>query len=223
MREHLIDPLREHGVIPVIRTPSAKLANRAVEWLNDAGFQTFELTAWTNGITDLVSEISSDMGLDVGVGMVKDPRTASACIEAGASYIGTPGIADGIVEICREADVACLLGAATPSEVMKAFELGADCVRIFPACTLGGAPYIKTLAAAFPNAQIAPARGIGVDDIAEYLKAGAAFVGVGRKLVDAKSLCSGDKDAIIDTAANALDQVAAVRSQSRARKRYGIA
>ena len=131
MREHLIDPLREHGVIPVIRTPSAKLANRAVEWLNDAGFQTFELTAWTNGITDLVSEISSDMGLDVGVGMVKDPRTASACIEAGASYIGTPGIADGIVEICREADVACLLGAATPSEVMKAFELGADCVRIF--------------------------------------------------------------------------------------------
>ena len=219
MREHLIDSLRRHGVVPVIRTPSAKLANRAVEWLNDAGFQTFELTVSINGIADLVSEVSSDAGLDVGVGMVKDAGTASACIEAGASYIVTPGLADGIVEVCREAEVACLLGAATPSEIMRAREMGADGVKVFPAGSFGGAPYIKTMAAVFPDVPIAADGGIGVDDIAQYLKAGAAFVGVGRKLLDAKALCTGDKDAIIDAAASALDHVTTVRTQPRARRR----
>ena len=219
MREHLIAPLREHGVVPVIRTPSAKLANRAVEWLNDAGFRAFELTVSTNGIADLVSELASDVGLDVGVGMVKDARTASSCVEAGASYIVTPGISDEIVEVCRKTDVACLLGAATPSEIMRALELGADGVKVFPAGMLGGAPFIKTMSVVFPGAPLAPDGGIAVDEIAPYLKAGSAFVYVGRKLVDAKALCLGDKDAVIDNAANALDQVAALRSRSRGKKR----
>ena len=219
MREHLIDPLREHGVVPVIRTPSPKLANRAVEWLNEAGFGTFELTISTNGIADLVGELASDVGLDVGVGMVKDAEAASACIEAGASFITTPGLVDGIVDICRKSDVACLLGAATPSEIMRALELGADGVKVFPAGPLGGAPFIKTISAVFPNAPLSADGEIEVDDIARYLKAGSAFVCVGRKLLDAKALCSGDKDAIIDTAASALDQVATVRAHSRGKKR----
>ena len=218
MREHLIEPLRKHGVVPVIRTPSATLANRAVEWLNEAGFRTFELTISTNGIAGVVAELASDAGLDVGVGMVKDVQAAGACIEAGASYITTPGLVDGIVELCGKSDVACLIGAATPSEVMRAVELGADGVKVFPAGTLGGAAFIKTMAAVFPGVPLAADGGIGVDDVSQYLKAGSAFVCVGRKLLDAKALCSGDKDAIIDNAASALDQVTAARAQSRGKK-----
>ena len=190
-----------------------------MEWLNDAGFRTFELAASIKGIDDLVSELSSDVGLDIGVGMVTDGHQASTCIEAGASYIASPGIVSEIVVPCRQAGVVCLLGASTPSEVLRAVELGADGVKVFPVNCLGGAPYIKTLNAVFADVPLAPAGGIEIDQIAPYLKAGAAFIGIGRKLVDAKALCSGDKDAIIDAAANALEQVAATRTPPRDKRR----
>ena len=219
MSDHSIDPLYEYGVVPVIRTRSAERANRAVEWLNDAGFRTFELAASICGIVDLVEELSGNVELDVGVGMVMDPGQARTCIEAGASYILTPGVAAGIVEPCREAGVACVLGASTPSEVMQAIDLGADAVKIFPISSLGGVPYVKTLKAMFPDTPLAPAGGIGISEIASYLRAGAAFVSVGHELTDAKALCAGDKDAIIDAAANALDQAARARTPPRNKKR----
>ena len=219
MSDHLIDPLYEYGVVPVIHTRSAERANRAVEWLNDAGFRTFELQASIVGIVDLVEELSGNVELDVGVGMVMDPEQARACIEAGASCIVTPGIVAGIVEPCREAGVACVLGASTPSEVMQAKELGADAVKILPVRSLGGVPYLKTLKAMFPDTPLAPAGGIEIAEIPSYLRAGAAFVSVGRVLTDTKALCAGDKDAIIDAAANTLDQAARVRTPPRNKKR----
>ena len=219
MSRHLIESQCEHGVVPVIRTPSAKLASRAVDWLNDAGFRTFELSVSTKGVVDLVTEISNNVELDVGVGMVMTAKQANTCIEAGASYIVTPGIMAGIVTPCREAGVACLLGASTPSEVMKAIRLGADAVTIFPISSLGGVLHLKSLKAVFPHTPLVPAGGIGVDDITPYLKAGAAFVSVGNGLVDTKALYSGDKDAIIDAAASALEQVAGVRVPSHRKTR----
>lgn len=219
MSDHLIDPLCECGVVPAIRTRSAERANRAVEWLSDAGFRTFELAASICGIVDLVEELSGNLELDVGVGMVTDPGQAHTCIEAGASYIVTPGVVAGIVEPCHEAGVACVLGASTPSEVMQARELGADAVKVFPVNSLGGVPYVKILKATFPDTPLAPAGGIEIREIASYLRAGAAFVSVGRELTDTKALCTGDKDAIIDAAANALDQAARARTPPRNKKR----
>ena len=219
MSDHLIDPLHECGVIPFIRTRSTERASRAVEWLHDAGFKSFELSASICGIVELVEELADHVELDVGVGMVMDPGQARTCIEAGASYIVTPGVVPGIVEPCHEAGVACVLGASTPSEVMQARKLGADAVKVFPAGSLGGVRYVKMLKAMFPDAHLAPAGGIEIDDIASYLEAGAAFVGVGRELTDTRALCTGDKDAIIDAAATALDQVASARRQPRGRGR----
>lgn len=114
---------------------------------------------------------------------------------------------------------ACVLGASTPSEVMQARELGADAVKVFPAGSLGGVRYVKMLKSMFPDAHLAPAGGIEIDDIASYLEAGAAFVGVGRELTESRALCTGDKDAIIDAAATALDQVASTRREPRGRGR----
>ena len=215
MSDDLIDSLSEYGVVPVVRTRSAERAKRAVEWLNDAGFRAFEIAASMNGIVALVDELSSNVELDVGVGMVMNAGQARACIGAGASYVVTPCLVEGVVESCREAGAACVLGASTPSEVMRAIDLGADAVKIFPIGNLGGVAYVKSLKAMFPDARLAPAGGIRIDDIGPYLRAGAAFVGVGRGLTDTKALCSGDKDAIIDAAANALDQVASVKTSLR--------
>ena len=211
----LIGTLCERGVVPIIDTPSARLAGRAVEWLNDAGFRTFVLSGSINGVVDLVAELSSTTEFDVGVGAVTDAGRADACIEAGANYVVSPILAAQIVAPCRGAGVACLLGAATPSEVAQAAGLGADGVMIFPAGCLGGVPYLKTLKAAFPDTLLVPAGRVEIGDVAPYLKAGAGFVGVGSRLVDAKALCSGDKDAIIDAAANALEQAQSVREPQR--------
>ena len=219
MRDELIVSLSEYGVVPVVRTRSAQRARRAVEWLNDAGFRTFELAASMNGIVELVEDLSSNVELDVGVGMVLNARQALAAIEAGASYVVTPCIVTGVVEPCREAGVACVLGASTTTEVMQAIGLGADAVKIFPVSSLGGVAYVKTLKGMFPDTPLAPAGGIAIADIASYLGAGAAFVGVGRGLADTRTLCSGDKDAIIDAAANALDQASSARRPPRSRKR----
>ena len=207
------------GVVPVIHTRSAERASRAVEWLNDAGFHAFELTMSTKGIVELVEELSSNVEIEIGVGMVTSVGQAHTCIEAGASYVVTPGIVTGIAEPCREAGVACVIGAATPSEVMQAIELGAQAVKVFPVSSLGGVRYVETLRTMFPAIPLAPAGGIEVADIARYLRAGATFVGIGRGLADTKALCSGDKDAIIDAAANALEQVAKARAGLRRRKR----
>ena len=219
MSDQSIDSLCAYGVVPFIRTRSAARANLAVEWLNDAGFHTFELAASICGIVELLEELAGNVELDVGVGMVTDPGQAQTCIEAGASYVVTPGIVPGIVEPCREAGVACVLGASTPSEVMQARGLGADAVKVFPIGSLGGVPYVKTLKAMFPDTRLAPAGGILIDDIASYLEAGAAFVGVGRELIDTRALCTGDKDAIIDAAASALDQAAGARPQPSGKRR----
>ena len=212
MSDHLIDPLHECGVVPFIRTRSAERANCAVEWLSDAGFRTFELAASICGIVQLVEALSDNVEFDVGVGMVMDPGQARVCIEAGASYIVTPGVVAEVVEPCREAGVACVLGASTPSEVLRARGLGADAVKIFPVGALGGVPYLKTLKTMFPDTPLAPAGGIALDEIAAYLRAGAAFVGVGRELTDTRALCTGDKDTIIDAAASALEQAASART-----------
>lgn len=218
MSADLIASLSEYGIVPVVRTRSAQRAKRAVEWLNDAGFRTIELTTAMNGFVDLVEELSSNVEFDIGVGMVMNSRQARAAIDAGASYVVTPCIVAGIVETCREAGVVCVLGASTPSEVMQAIDLGADAVNVFPVSNLGGAAYVKSLKAMFPDTPLAPAGGIAIDDIASYLRVGAAFVGVGRGLADTRALCSGDKDAIIDAAATALDQVASVKAPARNRR-----
>ena len=219
MSDHLMDPLHACGVVPFIRTRSAERASRAVQWLSDAGFRTFELAASICGIVELVEELSDNVEFDVGVGMVMEPGQARACIEAGASYVVTPGIVADVVEPCREAGVACVLGASTPSEVMRARGLGADAVKVFPVGSLGGVPYVKTLKAMFPDTPLAPAGGIMLDEIAAYLGAGASFVGVGRELTDTRALCTGDRDTIIDAAASALDQVAIARAALHNRKR----
>ena len=219
MSDHLIDPLQECGVIPFIRTRSAERANRAVEWLHDAGFKSFELARSICGVVELVEELADNVELEVGVGMVMDSAQARTCIDAGASYIVTPDVVPGIVEPCHEAGVACVLGASTPSEVMQALELGADAVKVFPVGSLGGVRYVKMLKAMFPDTRLAPAGGIEIDEIASYLEAGAAFVGVGRELTDTRALCTGDKDAIIDAAATALDQAASARTRPRGKRR----
>jgi len=211
VNEHL-RTLTALGVVPVVRTPSAELARRAVTWLNEAGLATFEITLTIPDALDLVRELAADASLHVGVGTVLDADQARACLRAGARYVVSPALCTAIAAPCREAGVPFVLGAATPSEVLTAVAAGSAAVKIFPVSSLGGAAHVRALKAVFPAVPLAPTGGIGVTQIAEYLRAGSAFVGVGGKLVDVAALERGDRDAIRAAAATALEQVAAARA-----------
>lgn len=210
-RRSAIEVLVRHGVVPVVRTPDAALARRAVDWLRDAGLATFEITLTIPHALELVRELASDATLHIGVGTVLDAAQARASVAAGARYVVSPAVCTDVVAPCHEAGVPCVLGAATPSEVLAAVRAGSDAVKIFPINSLGGADHVKALRAVFPGVLLAPTGGIGVQDIATYLRAGAAFVGVGGKLVDVSALARGDRDAITAAARAALAQVAAAR------------
>jgi 2-dehydro-3-deoxyphosphogluconate aldolase/(4S)-4-hydroxy-2-oxoglutarate aldolase len=206
-----VDVLVRHGVVPVVRTPDPELALRAVSWLKGAGLATFEITLTIPDALELVRELAADPVLHIGVGTVLDAVQARACVDAGARYVVSPALCVDVVAPCRDAGVPCVLGAATPSEVLAAHRAGSDAVKIFPVSSLGGAAHVRALKAVFPDLVLAPTGGIGVEDIAAYLRAGAAFVGVGGKLVDVAALERGDRDAIAAAARTALAQVAAAR------------
>lgn len=210
-RHTALQVLVQHGVVPVVRTPDAALARRAVTWLRDAGLATFEITLTIPDALDLVRDLATDPALHIGVGTVLDAAQARASVAAGARYVVSPALCVDLIAPCHEAGVPCVLGAATPSEVLAAARAGADAVKIFPVSSLGGAAHVKALKAVFPGLLLAPTGGIGVSDIAAYLRAGSAFVGVGGKLVDVAALESGDRDAVTTVARDALGQVAAAR------------
>lgn len=210
-RHTALQVLVQHGVVPVVRTPDAALARRAVTWLRDAGLATFEITLTIPDALDLVRDLATDPASHVGVGTVLDAAQARASVAAGARYVVSPAVCTDVIAPCHEAGVPCVLGAATPSEVLAAVRAGADAVKIFPISSLGGAAHVKALKAVFPDLLLAPTGGIGVSEIAAYLRAGAAFVGVGGKLVDVAALEGGDRDAVTTAARDALAQVAAAR------------
>ncbi len=203
-----LEALRNHGVVPVVRTPTAALAVRAVMWLKEAGLATAEITLTIPGALDVVRDLAADPALQVGVGTVLDASRAAQCIAAGARYVVSPAVCPELVAPCREAGVPCILGAATPSEVIAAVRAGSDAVKIFPVSSLGGAAHVKALKAVFPAVPLAPTGGIAVGEIGAYLRAGAHFVGVGGALVDVKALERGERDRIAAAARTALAQIA---------------
>jgi len=195
--------LRAARVVPVIRTSSAAHAERAVEWLQAAGIRIFEITMTIPGAVPLIRQLAKDPGLLIGAGTVPDAATARACLEAGARFLVAPWVDPDLAEPCRQANAALMLGALTPTEVRAALAAGADVVKIFPASSAGGPAHIKALASVFPGVAFCPTGGVEPGNVAAYLSAGAAFVGMGGALVDEKRIAAGDR-AAIEAAAKAV-------------------
>jgi 2-dehydro-3-deoxyphosphogluconate aldolase/(4S)-4-hydroxy-2-oxoglutarate aldolase len=204
MAEHpLIGRLRTARVVPVVRTSSARHAATAVGWLRDAGLRIFEITMTIPDAPALIRELASDPSLLVGAGTVPDAATAEACLAAGARFIVAPWIDPALAAPCRAAGAVLMLGALTPTEVRAALTAGADVVKVFPASSAGGPAHIRALRSVLPNVPLCPTGGVEPGNVAAYLAAGAAFVGMGGALVDEKRIAAGDR-AAIETAARAV-------------------
>jgi 2-dehydro-3-deoxyphosphogluconate aldolase/(4S)-4-hydroxy-2-oxoglutarate aldolase len=199
----LIQRLRAARVVPVVRTQSAAHAETVVAWLHAAGIRIFEITMTIPGAVELIGRLAQDPDLLVGAGTVPDVTTARACLDAGARFIVAPWVDPTLSNPCRQARAVLMLGAVTPTEVRAALAAGADAVKIFPASSAGGPGHIKALASVFPNAVFCPTGGVEPGNVASYLSAGAAFVGMGGALVDERHIAAGNR-AAIEAAARAV-------------------
>ncbi len=198
--DELIARLRRARVVPVVRTSTARLAATGVGWLREAGLTIFEITMTIPDGVGLIRELAADPSLLVGAGTVRSAAQARECIDAGARFIVAPWVDAELAPPCWAAGAALMLGALTPSEVRAALDAGADVVKVFPASSAGGPGHVKALASVFPGVAFCPTGGVEPGNVAAYLAAGAAFVGMGGALVDEKRIAAGDRAAIMDAA-----------------------
>jgi 2-dehydro-3-deoxyphosphogluconate aldolase/(4S)-4-hydroxy-2-oxoglutarate aldolase len=192
----MLDTLRTARVVPVVRTHEARHAATAVQWLRDAGLRIFEITMTIPDAPALIRELAGDPALLIGAGTVADRATADACLAAGARFIVAPWVDGSLAAPCRSAGALLMLGVLTPTEVRTALAAGADVVKVFPASSAGGPAHIRALHSVFPDVAFCPTGGVEPGNVASYLAAGAAFVGMGGALVDEKRIAAGDRAAI---------------------------
>lgn len=192
-KQDVLDRIRSTGLIPVIRARSADEANRAVDAIQAGGVGVLEITMTVPGALDLIRDVAARAtDAVVGAGTVLDPQTAIRCIDAGAQFILSPALNTATIATCRERDVVIIPGALTPTEVVAAWNAGADLVKVFPAGSVGGPGYLRALKAPLPHIDLVPTGGVNLETAGDFIRAGAAALGVGSDLVDLAALRRGE-------------------------------
>jgi 2-dehydro-3-deoxyphosphogluconate aldolase / (4S)-4-hydroxy-2-oxoglutarate aldolase len=210
----VLQTIRDVGIIPVVRARSADEAMKAIDAIREGGISILEITMTVPGAAELIFEVSQRYGTDalVGAGTVLDSETARACIVAGARFIVSPSLDLETIAVCRRYGVAVLPGALTPTEVVTAWKVGADFVKVFPAGAVGGATYIKSLKAPLPQIELVPTGGVSLITAADFIRAGASALGVGADLVDLKAIREGKTQLITERAREFVRIVREARS-----------
>jgi len=205
----VIKQIREIGIIPVVRATSTDEAMRAIDAIREGGISVLEITMTVPNAFSVIEQVTARFGSDalVGAGTVLDAEDAKSCIASGAKFIVSPALNLDTIAYCREHDVAVMPGALTPTEVVQAWNAGADFVKIFPAGAVGGPGYLKALKAPLPQIELVPTGGVSLKTAADFIKAGAAALGVGSDLL------AGDSSAITERAKQYVEIVRQARSE----------
>lgn len=211
----VLQRLRSIGLVPVLRADSVGQALALANAIADAGVSTLEITMTVPGALEVMRRLVADRpDILIGAGTVLDPETARMCILEGAKYIVSPALNLRTIEMCHRYSIAALPGALTPTEIVTAWEAGADVIKVFPAFALGGAKYLKSLQGPLPHIAMIPTGGVSVGNAHEFLAAGAFALGVGSDLVDVRALATGDHAVITANAHKYLAIVESFRAQA---------
>jgi 2-dehydro-3-deoxyphosphogluconate aldolase/(4S)-4-hydroxy-2-oxoglutarate aldolase len=212
-RDVILRSILDIGVVPVVRTSSAESAVRAIEAVYRGGIRAAEITMTVPGAIKALEKLADAFGdkLVLGAGTVLDPETARICMLAGAQFFVTPALNLKTIEMAKRYSKIIMPGALTPTEIVAAWEAGADCVKVFPCGALGGAKYIKSLKAPLPHIEMVPTGGVSLETTADFLRAGAAAVAVGAELIDAKTISEGRYEVFEERARQFLAEVAKAR------------
>lgn len=204
----VLDRIRDVGVVAILRANSSDQLLAAADAVKAGGVNAIEVTMTTPNALDVIRQATSKYGDEVlfGVGSVLDPETTRAAIMAGAQFVVCPTLNLQTIEMCRRYSVPVVPGAYTPTEILAAWESGADAVKVFPA-SVGGPQFIKAIKGPLPQIKLVPVGGVNLDTTADFIRAGADFVGVGGSLVNQKLLSEKNIDKITENAKRFCEEV----------------
>jgi 2-dehydro-3-deoxyphosphogluconate aldolase / (4S)-4-hydroxy-2-oxoglutarate aldolase len=214
VRERII----EVGIVPVVRASSPSEACLAADAVRQGGIPIVEITMTVPGAIEVIRELVKNCGSDVlvGAGTVLNADAARRCIDAGAQFLVSPGLNLETVAFAAREGKLIMAGALTPTEVMAAWDAGADFIKVFPCGQVGGAKYIKALKGPFPQIPFIPTGGVNLNTAAEFLEAGCVALGIGGELVQADALKANKPEIIAENARKFLAIVKHTRAQMTA-------
>jgi 2-dehydro-3-deoxyphosphogluconate aldolase/(4S)-4-hydroxy-2-oxoglutarate aldolase len=196
-KAEVIGKIEAVGVLPVIRADSTDEAREVVKAVLAGGITIVEITMTVPGAVSLIGDLCGEFGDDLLIG---------------AKFIISPALNFDTIDYCNDAGVVVMPGALTPTEVVNAWDAGADLVKVFPAGALGGPSYLKSLKAPLPHIKLIPTGGINLMNAGDFVRAGAFAIGVGADLLDLKAIREGRSDSITENARKYLEIVKEARA-----------
>ena len=189
-KREVFNRMMSEGLIPVIRVTSAQEATDVADAYKEGGGSLIEITMSVQGAIDVIKELSRKYGDEIimGAGTVLDPETGRAALLAGAQFIVSPTLNLDLIHLAHRYSVMVIPGTMTPTEILTAWNAGADLVKVFPVAQLGGPEYIKALRGPLPQILYVPTGGVNLQNAGDFIKAGAAAIGVGGELIDKKAV-----------------------------------
>jgi 2-dehydro-3-deoxyphosphogluconate aldolase/(4S)-4-hydroxy-2-oxoglutarate aldolase len=215
-KTEVIQQIKDIGIVPVVRAASAAEAIQVVEAIKAGGLPLLEITMTVPNAIQVIKQVADRYGDDaiVGAGTVLDADVARECILAGAQFVVSPALNLETIACCREHGVPVMPGALTPTEIVTAWDAGADLVKVFPASAMGGASYIKSLKAPLPQIELIPTGGVSLATAASFIAAGAAALGVGADLVNTRAIRDGKPEIVTQAARDYIEAVRQARAAS---------
>ena len=213
----VLQTLQEIGLVPVLRAESVEKAMALATAIAAGGVTVLEVTMTVPGAMQVMRRLAEERpDILIGAGTVLDPETARMCILEGAKFVVSPAINLKTIEMCHRYSIPVLPGALTPTEVVTAWQAGADVIKVFPANALGGAKYLKSLKAPLPQIELIPTGGVSLSTATDFLEAGAFALGVGADLVDPKAMAEGKPELVTENARKYLAIVKSFRQSKLA-------
>jgi 2-dehydro-3-deoxyphosphogluconate aldolase/(4S)-4-hydroxy-2-oxoglutarate aldolase len=212
-KQEILNKIEEVGVLAVLRGPSEELTLKMVDALIKGGVIGIEITYSTPNAAQVVKSLDQEFGdqIVLGMGTLTKPEQVEEALGAGATFLVSPHTSDALGTEMAASGAPVMMGALTPSEVMNAFRLGSDVVKIFPG-SLGGPSYMKSLKGPFPDIPMMPTGGVSDRNLVDWFKAGAFAVGAGSNLCPKEFALSGEFEKITEIASNFMAAVKAARS-----------
>jgi 2-dehydro-3-deoxyphosphogluconate aldolase/(4S)-4-hydroxy-2-oxoglutarate aldolase len=214
LRKDATAAIERAGIVAVIRIKDPGKLQAVVDAISEGGIRALEVTMTVPGAIELIADLAPRMphGFLLGAGTVLDAETAIKVIDAGARFIVSPVFRRDVIEACHSRDVAVTPGCFTPTEILDAWDAGADIVKVFPATALGPG-YIKDVRAPLPHVKLMPTGGVTLDNAGDWITASAVAISVGSALTDAKAIEAGKFDVLRANAERIVRSVRAARER----------
>ncbi len=213
-RHEITDAIERHGVVAVIRLNEPHRLRSVIDARASGGVRALEVTLTVPRAIELIGEIAPTLpeGFLLGAGTVLDAETATRAIEAGARFVVSPVFRRAVIAACHDRNIAVLPGCFTPTEILEAWDAGADVVKVFPATALGPG-FLKDIRAPLPHIKLMPTGGVTLDNAGDWIKAGAVAVGVGTALLDTAAITGGHYEVLESNARRIVANVKRARER----------